>query len=210
MPIPRIQSRPFWALALTLAIVAGGLALRSHLRHSGLPTLPVSDVREGSREAGKIEKVHGSVSFRDAAEESGQLLWTPGHPGVPFTLGTLFRCESQSGLELSTAGLWSFGLEGEGEFVMRDARRSEDSKEHVASVYVKKGTFRAKPAAQGMRGYLLEISTATAKILLNNGEIGMEVGAGGKGRMWLVSGKATVTWNDGRRKELALRGLENL
>jgi hypothetical protein len=217
-----------WAVAVLAGLAAasaGGFFYYRYATRDELPELTVPDIQEASRQAATINRMHGQADLRQAtpgdeslplapfpAAASGQVPagWEAVHEGTSIKLGTLLHASAQSALEFTSSGQWYMGLDGEGAIVFQDARKNAQGTEHTLSIYVQQGTFRAKAASDNYKGYFLEITTAIAKIRVMEGEFGMQVNAEGKGRMWLMSGKAVALWNDGRRKELGLRGLEDL
>lgn len=130
--------------------------------------------------------------------------------GTQFLLGTLFQTVAGSAISMLTAGNYYVMLQGDGQFVFEDARINDDRNAHTAYWFVKKGTFRAKPYEYDPNSHYMEVRTASASIFLEQAEIGMNVYEGGSAQVWLVSGKGHVVWNDGRRKELPLKGMDYL
>jgi hypothetical protein len=208
-----------------LVLLAAGVGVRRWIqyRHDQLPELAVLDVQGDAREAAKVERLRGQGFARAASPDDeavgalpvslgqgGAPGWSVLAPGARLRLGSYLQAEAQSGVELSTAGHWYMALDGLGAMILEDARRNEQGTQHVLSVYLQKGTFRAKSANDNFKGYYLDISTEAATIHVFEGEIGIEVQKSGKGRMWLVSGRAVAQWKDGRSEELGLRGLEDL
>jgi hypothetical protein len=217
---------PLVAAAAGLAAVcAGGFFLYRFVTRDDPPKLEVPDIQEASRQVAHVERFRGTAFMRAAvpadealpyapfpAVSSGQTPsgWELVAAGASIKLGTLLHVGADSALELSSPGQWYMGFDGEGSVIFQDARRNAEGTEHTLSVYVQQGTFRAKAANDNYKGYFLEVTTAAAKVHVYEGEFGMQVVAQGKGRMWLMTGRAVAIWNDGRRKELGLRGLEDL
>lgn len=218
--------KAFGFLAVLAAAIAGSLALYQRANQDEIPRLSVPDIDERTREFGRVQRARGSVCARAATPDDesaaafglsfgGQGALPAGcesiAPGAPLRLGTVIGAAAQSGLEFSAQGHWYMALDGDGAVVLQDARRNPEGTERVAMIFVQKGMFRAKSGdGDAAKGHFLDISTAAARVRVFAGEIGMEVGQGGRGRMWLVSGRAVATWKDGRRKELGLKGLEQL
>lgn len=211
------------ALAGLAALSAAGFLLYRHVTRDVPPALAITDIQDASRQAAHVERIHGQASMRTAvpSDEALPLVpfpaatstptgWENVGGGTSIRLGTLLHLGAQSGLEMMSSGRWYMAFEGEGSMVFQDARRNAEGTEHTLSIYVQQGTFRVKAADDNYKGYFLEITTAAAKVHVYEGEFGMQVGPEGKGRMWLMRGKAVALWNDGRRRELGLRGLEDL
>jgi hypothetical protein len=110
----------------------------------------------------------------------------------------------------TTSGNWIVVMEGSGEFVFENASTNADRTIHSGLWFVRSGTFRAKPHDYDKGDHWLEIRTPKARVFLRKAEIGMRISEGGGGQIWLARGNATVVWNDGRRKELLPKGLDNL
>jgi hypothetical protein len=209
------------SLAGACAALAGGFFLfRHHQQHrDDLPELSVPDISRENREAGHAEHVTGSAAFRGAvpADVSGPASTSAAAPGLSaekdgasFFLGTFFQVAPKSFLQLLTTGNWIVGLDGDGEFVLEDARTNPEGTIHTAYWFVRRGTFRAKPHDYDPSDHRLEVRTPIARVYVGKAEIGMRVSEGGGGQIWLVSGKATIVWNDGRRKELTQKGMDYL
>lgn len=212
-------------LAAFLAMVVGGVLLYRAAYRNSIPSLTVPDVAEGTREFGRIQRIRGTACLRpavatDESENPMSVTYEGGKPpsgcvpvvgGTPIKLGSLLLAPAHSGVEFSGQGNWYMALDGEGGIVFQDARRNSAGTERVASIFVQRGVFRAKAGdGDAARGYYLEVVTAAARLRVFAGEVGVEVAPGGRGRAWLMSGRAVVTWKDGRTKELGLRGMENL
>lgn len=217
--------RPIAFLGALAAAIAGSLLVYQRATQDAIPTLSVPDIDERTREFGKVQRTRGTVCARPAtpgdelAGAAGPSFAGGAMPegcqalasGQSLRLGTLIGAAAQSGLEFSAQGHWYMALDGEGGIILQDARRNPEGTERMAQVFVQKGMFRAKSGdGDAAKGHYLDVTTSAARVRVFAGEIGIEVGQGGRGRMWLVSGRAVATWKDGRRKELGLKGLEDL
>lgn len=210
--------------ALVIAAVGGGFWARKRveMRKDAPPELETPNYDPATRSAGSCFKHRGSTFARISTPDDFQspkasphpavadATWTQFAQGSTFLIGTLFNVGPQGVARLSTAGKWMVSLEGEGEFVFEDARRSDDSKVATDYWFVKKGTFRAKPHEFDRNDHWMQIRTAVATIYLHNGEIGMRINEGGTGQVWLTAGKATVIRADGTKRELPLKGMDYL
>lgn len=214
-----IKRVSIYAMAVVLVAAGVYLGVRHFRNQGGIPDLAIPDLNE-NRQAGVNEKQYGTTFMRPATpadEESPKVTlasgadpvgWVPAKEGEPFLLGTVFHARGQSGLQLLTTGNWIIALDGEGEFIFEDAKRNAGGTVHTAFWMIRKGAFRAKPHDYDPSDHWLQIRTPVAKVIVHKGEIGLRITDGGGGQIWLVSGKATIFWNDGRRKELKLRGMD--
>jgi hypothetical protein len=220
-----------WAI---LAIVALWIALiyvgfDYFDKKDQLPPAPLPDLSD-QRQAGTVTRVSGSVFTRMVLPEDfqnmaispkpkpGDPAWRNATQNASFVIGTLFRASAGGKLQVSTSGTWIVGLDGEGEFIFEDARTNEDRSLHTITWILKKGLLRAKPHTYDLTDHWLEVKTPLARVLVEKGELGIRLPDFQKspapdaprGQVWLMSGKATVYWNDGRKKELPLKGMEYL
>jgi hypothetical protein len=197
-------------LALLIVLLALGAAGVWGYRYweahkDDLPELAMDDIG-GSREAGTVGVVRGQAY--SAAAQGAEFI--PLKQGATFILGTTFRVPGGSFVQLKTNGNYLVGMDGEGEFVVQKARVSADRKSHTLHWLVRKGTFRVKPNDYDPGQQFVEIRTAIARVLGTKAEFGVRVNDAGGGQVWLMSGTAQVIWNDGRRKELKVRGMDYL
>jgi hypothetical protein len=210
------------ALALLVVAALGALIYyQLFRRRDGVPELPYPDLN-AERFAATCDNLTGVAFTRTVTPEDlrasaispapaeGAPGWTPVKIGTRFHLGSLFHVRPQGHLQMNTVGNWIVALDGEGEFILEEARTDEKRTVHTNVWNVKKGTFRAKPHDYDKGDHWLQVTVPIARVFVHKGEIGLRVSEGAGGQIWLVSGKATVVWNDGRRKELPLRGMEYL
>jgi hypothetical protein len=191
-----------------LAIVAaGGIWSYQYweAHRDELPGLDVDDV-SGNRVAGTVDVVRGNAF---GASAQGVEFAPLKHPST-FILGSVFRLNGGSFVQLKTNGNYLVGLDGDGEFVAEKARLSHDRTKHTLHWFVRKGTLRVKPNKYDPAEQHVEIRTAIARVRGNKAELGVRVNEAGGGQVWLMSGTAEVIWNDGRRKELKVRGMDYL
>jgi hypothetical protein len=194
-----------------------------------MPDLTLPDLND-QRQAGNVTRFTGNAFTRavlpedfqsrtltDPPPQAGTPGWAPVAANATFFLGTLFHLRPGATVQINTAGTWMIALDGEGEFIFEDARTREDKSVHTINWIMKKGQFRAKPFTYDKTEHWLQIRTPNSRVLLQQGELGLRVDGlvnappdKPKGQVWLVSGKATVYWNDGKQKELPLRQFEYL
>ena len=184
------------------------------------PEFSSKDIKANG-DAGKIERVSGQAWGRAVHASdlpaNATLQLTPGTSAVPelkpltesamFPLPFFFHVAKGSFLQIVTEGNWIIGMDGEGDFLLEDALTNADRTVHQGVWFVKSGTFRAKPHDYDPSVHTLIIQTAAGKVFADRAEIGMRISEGGRGQVWLMSGKGKIEWNDGKTQELVLKGM---
>lgn len=206
---------------LVLVGVFGVWSYRSFfMKRDALPQLDFPDVNN-EQNVGKVDQYFGTAWVTSNSSGIAPMALpspaaSPGIETVPstgvrdgmeFKAESVFRVQAQSQVQLSTAGNWIVVLDGDGEFTLDEAWTNESRNVHSIAWTVKKGTFRAKPHDYDPSDHWLEVRTDKARIVVHQGELGVIVPEGGGGRFWLVSGRATVYWKDGRQKVLETKGM---
>lgn len=203
---------------------AGGWAWRMQQVPLSSPSLPIQDLNQ-NKQAGMVDRAVGEVYLRPLQADDQDLRklssvpkrngtlsdsWQEVLPGDVFPLKTLFRLHSSGSVQATTHGSWIVALEGEGEFAIEEARTNPARTTHATSWFLKRGNFRAKPQDYDPSEHWLQLRTPSARIIVQKGEIGVNVREDGTGQVWLLSGRAMVEWNDGRRKRLKVKGMDYL
>jgi|GEM_PF-6086104 len=186
------------------------------------PLLPIVDLND-QRQAGTIVRLSGNTYTRTASPEDMQRPeiaappdgkasdWTLVSANTPYFVGTLFHARPGAHLEVMTSGNYLTGVDGEGEFILEDARHSEDGVVRTITWLVKKGMLRIKPHDSDKSDHWTVVKTQTCRVIVRQGELGIRVNEGGvAGQVWLMSGQARVFWKDGREQELKVREMIRL
>ncbi len=207
---------------VALAVLAGiGAGVWVYFHRDPFPELPIPDL-DDNRSAGKLDRVNGKVFGRASVPKDSEGMelspepkaddpqWGALKPGGTYFLGSLFRLAQGGQAQLLTHGGWIVAMDGDGEFILEDARRDMDGRRRSMVWTVKRGMFRAKTSQYEGSTQWLEVRTPVGRLILEEGEIGIGVKEGGHGQFWIVTGKIDVLWKDGRRKQLTEKGMDYL
>jgi hypothetical protein len=194
----------FAFLLIAVAVVAHFAMRSSWLTPLSLNDLPALSVAEcgAEGEAGHVDRLTGSMKIAETKAS------VDAKKGKTFPVASRFQLPAGSSAELFTEGNWKVELEGEGSFRIDDARTDSTRTRHTSSWFVEKGTFLAHPREFDPSEHWMEIRTPIARVLVRNAELGMKISQGGGGQVWIQSGNGVVLWNDGRKKELKVKGME--
>ncbi len=214
-----------WVVAVLAGVIAVGFLVQwmQSGGTSGVPRLATPDL-DGNRQAGLVELWSGGVKTRLALPEdfspgrrsvasadSPGTIWTPiTQARIPYFLGSLFRLEQKSMVQLTSSGNYLVILDGPGEFVLEDAKRDDAPSRRVFEWVVHQGGLRAKPNEYEASEQWLVVRTPAVRIEAKESEIGLSVGENGQGKFWLVSGQARLFKKDGSERLIEQRGVYDL
>lgn len=217
---------------LLVSLLGGSLWVYHQWHQDDLPTLPMADL-DFIQKPGKGKPAGGLTLSAYAASVlymSGKSYWispmdhTQKHPlqlGDLVGMPSYFEVMPQSYVQLTGSGLSIVALDGvpgvPSYFTLEGAWRSVDSALRVQRWKVGPGGMRVKFAENTTHTHWLEIVTPRVRLLLKQGEIGLQVfSAEGAGRFWLVSGSVIVNrkTEEGRwlpdRNEVTQKGIYEL
>lgn len=219
---PPVDLRRFLPLLMIILVgVLGYFGYKRFSRGEGIPNLPDQELNSQGK-AGVIEHLQGTALVKPAeskdfnssaissAAAEGVEGWIAPIAKDGFLPETLFHLKPNSSMRVMTAGNWLVAMDGEGEFIFEDGKVDAEKKAHSTIWTVKKGTFRAKPHDYDPSTHWIEVKTAAATVYCQQSEFGLRISEGGKGQVWLISGKIIVLWKDGRRKEITQKGMDYL
>jgi hypothetical protein len=189
------------------------------------PKLPVVDVAPDGT-AAQVEKISGKAYLRKAPvsilkeAQSAPQFDNQGHP-TPLGWGSvstkeklqlesLFYLAQGAFVQVRTPGNWIVMMDGEGEFYFDEAKKNAENTAHSTLWWVKKGMIRAKSYEKAPGKFYLEVRAGDARVLVENGEIGLRFSEKVGGQVWLVQGRATVKGPGFKRRELKPGVVETL
>lgn len=196
---------PLAAIGLTASVVAGVLYYRAHRDDPPLPSRTDVDAQGGGA---KVDWVKGVVKTRPARLEEYEFREPQGEVEEPRPItgagavlqpGSWYGLEAGGSMQLLTYGNFLLILDGPGEFLFQDARGDETGR-HVLLFAMKRGTLRAKKHDHDPGHHWLQLTVPKGRLILEQGELGVESDAAGNGRFWIVSGKAVYRPNEGDRR----------
>ncbi len=204
-----------WLLVLVLFVLSGA-AVRYFLIHRDDPPSVAQVDVDPAGVAARTDWVRGEVRVRPARPEEFEFR-LPDGPVEPFLVmsgskapispGTYFEVSAGAALQMSTNGNFIVAIDGPGSFVFENARRDSDSGRRTLTLRLKHGTLRAKRHDQDSAEHWLELYTPRGRLILQQGEIGIEVNQEGLGRFWIVSGTVVFRGADGTRRENLQKGV---
>lgn len=200
------MNRIIWMFGVLGVLGAGGAAFYYGywLPHRDeFPSLAITDL-DARGFAAKLERANGPAFKRIG--ESGQ--WQEIGTGDGLVLGTMIRLDRGSSVTYQTAGNWIVVMDGPGEFLFEDAKRTTDSGVRSVQFQVKQGLLRLKPHTGDLETvHWAQVTITKARIVVEQGEIGVEVSSAGDAKTWLMDGKGIIFKPDGSRERMGLKGL---
>lgn len=176
-----------------------------------------------SEESRKVAAHHagrqkGKIYFRHATPQDDDFAvwatppsgpdqgWSEFAPGAQISTRTLFYLEPGAGVEVTTQSGWFTALNGEGQMIYDEVFEDSEKKNTLSVWRIKGGSFRARGYSPdpklGLPKKYMKVITAKNQVIISEGEIGMSVGAGGEGSVWLSKGHAILIRADGKRETL--------
>lgn len=217
--------RSWLAFFISVAVVVGlaAIGLRYFLEHRDDPPVPGQTDVDEQGVAARVQWVKGKVVTRPAHLEEYSFREPTGiveNPrevegkDAPLYAGSWIGLEAGSSMQLKTNGNFIMILDGPGEYLFEDARRQDDNEvsksKHVLLFRMKRGMLRAKRHDYDPSQHWLQVIVPKGRIILEQGEIGVETHRPGSGRFWVVSGKVTYRPNEGQRRADLPRGIHHL
>lgn len=213
-----MRSMKTWGVIILLLVVIGGGATGYYFySRDKIPEFELVDIGL-AKEAGVVDEVTGKaftwpMPSEDTEEKEKQ--YKKPDPvllkkGALVFLNNFFQVPVGSLLQMMLRGSWLVVLDGNGEFVLEDARGSQDGKTKIVFWKLLQGQLRAVPYTALGGNQWMVVRTPHVKLIAHQAEFGVAVDRNGKGSAFVMSGKVTALWDDGRRKVLGLKGAESL
>jgi hypothetical protein len=216
----QLRWRSFALSVLGVAVIAA-IGIKYFIDHRDDPPTPGQTDVDAQGVGARVDWTKGKVLTRPARPEEYEfrepagILETPREvsgDGSPLYPGSWFGLEAGSSIQLITTGNFILILDGPGEFLFEDARREDgdgvtSKGKHVLFFRVKRGSLRAKKHDYDDGQHWLQVTVPKGKVLLEQGEIGVETNPEGNGRFWVVAGKVVYRPKDGPRQADLPRGI---
>lgn len=204
------KNRTVWAFGIALFVmtVIGLSSIIYMIRRSTFPFFPTVD-QISSEGVVHVNSVNGSPKLQSVAQKAEEKI----QEGSVLRLGDRIELENDSNLRLNSASGWEVALDGDGEFVLEDARRKDDLSVRTLLWFINQGAFRARympEKSPQTKEAWLQLRFPGGRIVTQGGEILVRIPRAGGGRLRVVQGAVEVFWDDGRRAEVEANEMEYL